>query len=444
MRNNYKTITIIGGGLAGTEAAYQLAEHGFNVKLYEMRPEKMTPAHSTGFLGELVCSNSLKSESLTTGSGLLKAELGKLGSIVIKTAEQNKIPAGNSLAVDREALARQLTEVIKQHENIEIITKEVKDIPDDRPLIIATGPLTSDSFAETLMKNLISEELFFYDAIAPVISADSIDYNHSFFKSRYDKGDADYLNCPMDKEVFDLFYKELLNAEKVPLKDFEEASVFEACMPVEEMAERGEKTLTFGPLKPVGLDHPDTGDEYYAVLQLRKENKEGTAYNLVGCQTKMKIPEQKRVFGIIPALRNAGFLRYGSIHRNTYINSPLYLANNYRMKEKDIYFAGQITGVEGYIESIASGLTVAYDLIFRLLLDKQLNFPETTALSALQRYVQEHKNKYTPSNFHFGLLPRLEEKIKKKKLKKEKMSERALKDLQRYWADHYENRQSSR
>ncbi|AEI15666.1 Methylenetetrahydrofolate--tRNA-(uracil-5-)-meth yltransferase trmFO [Flexistipes sinusarabici DSM 4947] len=444
MRNNVKTITIIGGGLAGTEAAYQLAEHGFNVKLYEMRPDKMTPAHSTGFLGELVCSNSLKSESLSTGSGLLKAELDKLGSIIIKTAQETRVPAGNSLAVDRQALARQLTEIIKQHENIEIINEEIKDIPADRPLIIATGPLTSDSFAQTLMKELVSEELFFYDAIAPVISADSIDYNHCFFKSRYDKGEADYLNCPLDKKTFELFYNELLDAEKVPLKDFEEASVFEACMPLEEMAERGEKTLTFGPLKPVGLDHPDTGDKYYAVLQLRKENKKGTAYNLVGCQTKMKIPEQKRVFRIIPALRNAEFLRYGSIHRNTYINSPLYLANNYRMKEQDIYFAGQITGVEGYIESIASGLTAAYDLIFRLLLDKQLNFPETTALSALQRYVQEYKNKYTPSNFHFGLLPRLEEKIKKKKLKKEKLSERSLKDLQRYWVDNYENRQSSR
>jgi len=444
MRNNVKTITIIGGGLAGTEAAYQLAEHGFNVKLYEMRPDKMTPAHSTGFLGELVCSNSLKSESLSTGSGLLKAELDKLGSIIIKTAQETRVPAGNSLAVDRQALARQLTEIIKQHENIEIINEEIKDIPADRPLIIATGPLTSDSFAQTLMKELVSEELFFYDAIAPVISADSIDYNHCFFKSRYDKGEADYLNCPLDKETFELFYNELLDAEKVPLKDFEEASVFEACMPIEEMAERGEKTLTFGPLKPVGLDHPDTGHKYYAVLQLRKENKEGTAYNLVGCQTKMKIPEQKRVFGIIPALKDAEFLRYGSIHRNTYINSPLYLSDNYKMKDTDIYFAGQITGVEGYIESIASGLTAAYDLIFRLHLDKQLNFPETTAISALQRYVQEYKNKYTPSNFHFGLLPRLEEKIKKKKLKKEKLSEMSLKDLQRYWVDNYENRQSSR
>lgn len=442
MKNNTGIITIIGGGLAGTEAAFQLAENGFKVRLYEMRPGKMTPAHSTKFFSELVCSNSLKSESLSTGSGLLKAELKKLNSIVIRTAEECRVPAGNSLAVDRNLLAKKLTEIINSHKNIEIVNREITNIPDERPLIIATGPLTSDKFSQNL-KDITPEGLFFYDAIAPVISADSIDYDNSFFKSRYNNGAADFLNCPMSKEQFEEFYNELINSEKTPLKDFEDGSVFEACMPIEEMAERGEKTLTFGPLKPVGLDDPETGEKYYAVLQLRKENKNETAYNLVGCQTKMKIPEQKRVFRIIPALKNAEFLRYGSIHRNTYINSPLYLTNNFKMKNKNIYFAGQITGVEGYVESVASGLTVAYDLVFKLILKTQLRLPDTTAIHALQNYVTEYRRDFTPSNFHFGLLPPLEKKIKNKKVKKEKLSERALTDLAKYWTNYYGNRQGS-
>jgi methylenetetrahydrofolate--tRNA-(uracil-5-)-methyltransferase len=430
--NKTKTpVTIIGGGLAGTEAAYQLANAGFQVTLYEMRPLKMTPAHKSSFLSELVCSNSLKSESLNTASGLLKQELKYLHSIVIQTAEKNRVPAGNSLAVDREKFAEELTRIITNHDNINIIRKEMTDIPSNRPLVIATGPLTSDTFSEAI-KQLTPGGLFFYDAIAPVVSADSIDFNHCFFKSRYDKGPPDFLNCPLSEEEFKIFYNELMKAEKVELKDFEDKSVFEACMPIEEMAERGEKTLTFGPLKPVGLQHPETGRKYYAVLQLRKENREGTAYNLVGCQTKMKIPEQKRVFRLIPALRNAEFLKYGTIHRNTYINSPKYLDTNYKLKEKYIYFAGQITGVEGYIESVASGITVALDIIHRYYTEKSLTLPKTTALFALQNYTKNYGEEFVPSNFHFGLLPRLDKKIKDKKIKKEYMSKRALSDLEKF------------
>jgi len=428
---NKTEVTIIGGGLSGTEAAYQLANAGFHVTLYEMRPQKMTPAHKTPFLAELVCSNSLKAESLSTASGLLKQELTYLRSIVIQTAEKHRVPAGKSLAVDREKFARTLTEIITNHDNINVIRKEITEIPQQRPLIIATGPLTSDKFSEAL-RQLTPEGLFFYDAIAPVVSADSIDFNHCFFKSRYDKGSPDFLNCPMTEDEFTIFYNELMKAEKVEPEDFEDRSVFEACMPIEEMAKRGEKTLTFGPLKPVGLEHPETGKRYYAVLQLRRENSEGTAYNLVGCQTKMKFYEQKRVFRLIPALRNAEFLKYGTMHRNTYINSPKYLDNNYRLKDQDIYFAGQITGVEGYIESVASGLTAALDVIHRYYTEKSLKLPETTAVFGLQHYTKHYEGVFVPSNFHFGLLPPLNKKIKDKQLKKEYMSRRALEDLEQF------------
>ncbi len=426
---NKTEVTIIGGGLSGSEAAYQLADAGFHVTLYEMRPHKMTPAHKTPFLAELVCSNSLKSEALNSASGLLKQELKYLRSIVIQTAEKHKVPAGNSLAVDREKFANTLTDIISNHKNINVIREEITAIPQQRPLIIATGPLTSDKFSEAL-KQLTPEGLFFYDAIAPVVSVDSIDFNHCFFKSRYDKGSPDFLNCPMTEDEFTIFYNELMKAEKVEPEDFEDRSVFEACMPIEEMAKRGEKTLTFGPLKPVGLEHPETGRRYYAVLQLRKENSEGTSYNLVGCQTKMKFYEQKRVFRLIPALRNAEFLKYGTMHRNTYINSPKYLDINYRLKDQDIYFAGQITGVEGYIESVASGITAALDIIHRYYTGKSLKLPETTALFALQHYTKNYEGAFVPSNFHFGLLPPLNKKIKDKQLKKEYMSRRALEDLE--------------
>jgi len=421
-----KTVYIAGGGLAGCEAAFYLAERGYQVRMYEMRPKVTTPAHETEFLGELVCSNSLKSVLPDTSSGLLKEELKIIGSLVLTVAEKCKVPAGAALAVDRLDFAKSIDEVIRNHPNIEVIDEELKDIPADRPCIIATGPLTSDALAEKI-KEKFGGGLYFFDAIAPVISFDSVDMDKAFFKSRWEKGDNDYLNIGMNKEEYELFYNELINSEKVEFKDFEKLNVYEGCMPIEEMAARGPQTLTFGPFRPVGLRHPVTEEKYYAVIQLRKENKEGTAYNLVGCQTKMKIPEQKRVFRLVPGLENAEFLRYGSIHRNTYIHSPDHLNRTFQViGDEQLYFAGQITGVEGYLESAASGLLAAYSIVnpgFE-------GFHEETALGALARHVSgevaENKKEYVPSNFHFGMLPGHGKKIRDKKLKKKMYADRAL------------------
>jgi methylenetetrahydrofolate--tRNA-(uracil-5-)-methyltransferase len=429
-----QTVYIIGGGLAGSEAAYQLASRNIPVKLFEMRPQKMTPAHSGGSFAELICSNSLKSESPETGAGLLKAELEMMGSLLIRIAKECRVPAGGSLAVDRDKFSCMVTSSLEQMNNIEIIREEVADIPADRPLIVASGPLTSDLLAEKI-KNIMGGGLYFFDALAPIVDFDSIDLSKCFFKSRYGKGEPDFLNCPMAKEEYDAFYDALTDAGKVEYHDFEKLNVFEGCMPVEEMASRDRKTLCFGPMKPVGLEHPETDKRYYAVLQLRKENEEGTAYNLVGCQTKMKMAEQKRVFSMIPGLENAEFLRYGSLHRNTYIHSPGKLDDRFRYEE-GFYFAGQITGVEGYIESIASGLTAAYDLSQRMLGSESRSFPRECALGSLGRYVTDKfegtRKKYVPSNFHFGMLPAPEERISDKKLKKKMMSDKALNSLKEF------------
>jgi methylenetetrahydrofolate--tRNA-(uracil-5-)-methyltransferase len=423
-----KTVYIAGGGLAGCEAAHYLAERGHKVKLFEMRPKTNTPAHETEYLGELVCSNSLKSTLPDTSSGLLKEEMKILGSLVLEVAEGCRVPAGNALAVDRLDFARGMDEAIRQHPDIEVVSEELTDIPADRPCIIATGPLTSDKLAEKI-KARFGGGLYFFDAIAPVISFDSIDMEKAFFKSRWEKGDDDYLNLGMNKEQYEHFYNEMMAAEKVEFKDFEKLNVYEGCMPIEEMGARGPQTLTFGPFRPVGLRHPVTEEKYYAVVQLRKENKEGTAYNLVGCQTKMRIPEQKRVFSLIPGLENAEFLRYGSIHRNTYIHAPGVLKRTFQViGDDELYFAGQVTGVEGYLESAASGMLAAHAIINP---DFE-GFHEETALGALARHVSgevaENKKEYVPSNFHFGMLPALGgKKIRDKKLKKQMYAERALK-----------------
>lgn len=426
-------VVVVGGGLAGSEAALFLASKSLKVRLYEMRPNKRTEAHETDLLGELVCSNSLKSESLDTGSGLIKAELLKLNCHLINIALNTRIPSGSALSVDRNLFATAVTDAIINNKNIELIREEFSEINFNIPTIIATGPLTSSNMVKSLFK-LFGDGLFFYDAISPIIDAESINYDKCFFKSRYDKGGADYLNCPMTKEEFQTFYNELINAEKVEFKDFEKGAVFERCMTIEEMASRGERTLTFGPMRPVGLRDPETNEEYYAVVQLRKENSQGTAYNMVGFQTKMKIWEQKRVFRLIPCLENAEFLRFGSIHRNTYVNSPGKLNHNFRyIDSKCLYIAGQLSGVEGYVESIASGLVSAIDLFLHLTDKGDLNLPKTTALRSLGEYVSSQpKGDFSPSNFHFGMLPPLENKIRDKRLKKILLSNRSLEDLTNY------------
>ena len=426
-------VAVIGGGLAGCEAAWQLAKGGTKVKLYEMRPFKMTEAHKTGLLGELVCSNSLKSESLDSANGLLKEELKLLGSFIIKVAMKTRVPSGGALSVDREKFARTITEEISNHPNIQVVNEEVTKLDFNIPTIFATGPLTSEPIAKEL-EQIFDGKLYFYDAISPVIDAESIDFSKAFFKSRYDKGEADYLNCPMTKDEFFTFYEALMTAEKVEFKEFEKNAVFERCMPIEEIAKRGEKTLTFGPMRPVGLKHPVTAEKYYAVVQLRKENLEGSAYNIVGFQTKMKIHEQKRVFRLIPGLENAEFLRFGSVHRNTYVKSPGKLNKNYRLEEKGLfYIAGQLSGVEGYVESIASGLNAALDMLQILKGKSEIDFPNVTAMHALGTYISTQKGgEFSPSNFHFGMLPPLSEKIRDKNLKKEMMSKRALEAMKNY------------
>lgn len=426
-------VVVIGGGLAGCEAAWQLAKRGIRVRLYEMRPSKMTEAHKTGFLGEMVCSNSLKSESLDSANGLLKEELKLLGSFIIDVAIKTRVPSGGALSVDREKFAQTVTKEISNHSNIEVINEEVTKLDFNIPTIVATGPLTSNSLSKELAQ-LFDGNLYFYDAISPVIDGESIDFSKAFFKSRYDKGEPDYLNCPMTKSEFFTFYEALMVAEKVEFEDFEKAALFERCMPIEEIAKRGEKTLTFGPMRPVGLRHPITEEKYYAVVQLRKENLKGTAYNVVGFQTKMKIHEQKRVFRLIPGLENAEFLRFGSVHRNTYVKSPCKLNKNYRLKDKGlVYIAGQVSGVEGYVESIASGLNAGMDMCQILKGRPEINFPDVTAMNALGSYVSvQNKGEFSPSNFHFGMLPPLAEKIRDKSLRKEMMSKRALEAIKNY------------
>lgn len=427
-------VIVIGAGLAGSEAAWQLAQRGIKVKLYEMRPVNSTPAHHTDKFAELVCSNSLRSNQLENAVGLLKEEMRRLDSLIMHCADHNAVPAGGALAVDREKFSEDVTEKIKKHPNIEVINEELVDIPQDEYVIIASGPLTSDKLSESIMKMTENDYFYFYDAAAPIVSYDSIDMSKAFKASRYDKGESDYINCPMDEEEYDRFYNELINAEVVPLKKFEKEIVFEGCMPVETMAARGPMTLLFGPLKPVGLIDPRTGKQNHAVVQLRQDNKEGTLYNIVGFQTHLKWGEQKRVFSMIPGLENAEFVRYGVMHRNTYINSPKLLTLTQQMKHNPmIMFAGQITGVEGYIESASSGLIAGINMsrIFNNL--QPVVFPKTTAHGALCHYINDQTNKnFQPMNVNFGIFPELGIRIKNKVERYRKYAERALNDLEMF------------
>lgn len=427
-------INIIGAGLAGVEAAYKAAERGHQVRLFEMRPEKFTPAHKTDLFAELVCSNTLGGKDVTTPRGLLKAEMELLGSVVVEAAKKTEVPAGGALAVDREKFAEYITEKIERHPNIEVIREEVTELPEEGITIVATGPLTSDKFSKYLRNYLGEEELHFYDAISPIVYADTIDYSKCFWGSRYGKGGDDYLNCPMTEEEYEKFYNALMEAEKVPLKDFERACYFEGCMPIEEMAERGKQTLLFGPLKPVGLIDPRTGKRPFAVVQLRKENKEGTLLNLVGFQTKLKYPEQKRVFRLIPGLENAEFARFGSIHRNTFINSPKLLLRTLQLrKNPKVFFAGQITGVEGYPESAATGIIAGLNAARYIEGEELVYPPETTMIGALLKYITTADPKtFQPMNANFGLLPPPEKKIRNKKERRKYLAERALEDMKRW------------
>ena len=430
-------VLIVGGGLAGCEAAWQAAGQGCRVTLVEMRPLATTPAHKTPYLAELVCSNSLKALSLDTASGLLKGEMTLLGSLLLEVARECRVPAGGALAVEREEFARRVTLRLESHPLVEVVREEVREVPSHRPLVVATGPLTSRAFSEALARLLGEGYLYFYDAIAPIVLGDSIDYHRAFFASRYGKGgEEDYLNCPLTEEEYDRFYRALVEAEKVPLRDFEDPRFFAGCMPVEELARQGKETLLYGPMKPVGLVDPKTGKRPFAVVQLRRENREGTLWNMVGFQTRLKWPEQERVFRLIPALKEAEFARYGSIHRNTYINSPRLLESTLVFKgDRGILFAGQITGVEGYMESAASGILAGINAARVARGEEPVVPPATTMVGALVRYITSaDPNSFQPMNANFGLLPPLERPPRKKRERKRAYSVRALEDL-RLWMD---------
>lgn len=415
-----KEIIVIGGGLAGCEAAYQIAKRGIHVKLYEMKPIKFSPAHSNENMAEIVCSNSFKSNNLTNACGLLKEELRRLDSLLIRCADATKVPAGQALAVDREKFAEMVSAEIKANPNIEVINEEVFKIDDDKITIIATGPLTSDALSEEIARLTGSEKLFFYDAAAPIVSKESINMEKAFTADRYGKGESDYINCPMTKEEYEAFYNELINAEVVTLHNFEKGGLFEGCMPIEEMARRGSQTLTYGPLKPVGFDK-----KYYAVVQLRQDNAEDTLYNMVGFQTNLKFGEQARVFKMIPALENAEFIKYGVMHRNTYINSSELLDNTYNLKGTNIYFAGQISGVEGYVESIASGLVAALNAVQKINEEAPITFHAETVIGALANYISTPNKDFQPMNANFGIL-NCDRKIKNKIEKYEYLANRSL------------------
>ncbi len=406
-------INVIGAGLAGCEAAWQIAEHGGNVRLYEMKPEKKSPAHHMDSLAELVCSNSLRSNQLENAIGLLKEELRQMDSLIMYCADKNSVPAGGALAVDREKFSVSVTEKIKEHRNIELVHEEVKQIDKNKMSIIATGPLTSEPLAEAIADITGSEALSFFDAASPIITAESIDYSKVFAASRYNKGTDDYLNCPMNREEYLTFYHELVNAEAVKVKDFEKDMIFEGCMPIEIMALKGLDTIRYGPMKPVGFIDPVTGKVPFAVVQLRKENKEGTLYNLVGFQTHLKWGEQKRVFSLIPGLENAEFIRYGVMHRNTFINSPKLLFPTYQFRDrKNLYFAGQITGVEGYVESTASGLVAGINALRNLNGLEEIIFPNCTAIGALAHYISLYSGgRFQPMNINYGIMEDLKDPI---------------------------------
>lgn len=430
-----KRINVYGAGLAGCEAAWQAAERGIKVKLFEMKPEKYTPAHHNPGFAELVCSNSLRSDRVTNAVGLLKEELHRMGSLIMEAAYATRVPAGSALAVDRTLFSEYITDKITHHENIEIIPKEVRGLEEGVTTVVATGPLTSDPMADFIADDLGCRGLHFFDAAAPIVDASTINMDIAFFASRYDKGDADYINCPMTKEQYDAFYEALVSAEEAQLKDFDkemqkELKVFEGCMPVEVMARRGYDTLRFGPLKPVGLVDARNGKEWYAVVQLRKENAQGTMYNLVGFQTHLTFPEQKRVFRMIPGLENAEFMRYGIMHRNTYLNSPGLLDANYAMIGRpEVYFAGQMTGVEGYIESTGSGFVAGISAARRVLGLEAVDFPRQTMIGAMAHYVAGGSlaGDFVPMNANFGIVESLPERVKGGKVAKyEVVAARAL------------------
>lgn len=449
-------ITVVGGGLAGSEATYQIAKRGIKVRLYEMKPNNFSPAHSNNNLAEIVCSNSFKSNLHTNACGLLKEELRNLDSLLIKVADETAVPAGQALAVDREVFSKKVTETLENMGNVEIIRQEIgkdglsiESIAKDGIVIIATGPLTSDALSKQILELTGEDDLHFYDAAAPIIFKDSIDMNIAFYGNRYEQerakdedveewkakqkndGDASYINLPMNKEEYEHFWNELVNAEVVELHQFEKREIFEGCMPVEVMAKRGIDTLRYGPLKPMGFTDPRTGYRPYALVQLRQDNKDATIYNIVGFQTNLKFGEQKRVFSMIPGLENAEFAKYGVMHRNTFINSTKLLDRTYQLKKnKNIYFAGQITGVEGYVESISSGLVAGINAVKQLKQEEKIEFSEYTMIGALAQYISTPNEKFQPMNANYGILPELEgKKISDKKLKYGKLSDRALEKL---------------
>ena len=444
-------ITVIGAGLAGCEAAYQIAKEGIKVRLYEMKPKKYTPAHSSENMAEIVCSNSFKSNLHTNACGLLKEELRILDSLLIKIADESAVPAGQALAVDREIFSKRVTDEIKNNSNIEIINEEIgdsthlKELIDDGIVIVATGPLTSDLLSKEIMDLIGDNDLHFYDAAAPIVTKESIDMNIAFWGDRYDQerakdedidswkerikdiDNSDYINLPMNKEEYENFWNELVNAEVVELHEFEKREIFEGCMPVEVMAKRGIDTLRYGPLKPVGFTDPRTGFRPYALVQLRQDNTEGSIYNLVGFQINLKFGEQKRVFSMIPGLENAEFEKYGVMHRNTYINSTKLLDATYNYKDNNnLFFAGQLTGVEGYVESISSGLVAGINAVKKYKNESKIEFNERTMIGALAKYISTENEKFQPMNANFGIVPELNEKIRDKKLRYEKLADRAI------------------
>lgn len=427
-----KVINVVGGGLAGSECAYFLAEHGFKVNLYEMKPNKFSPAHHKNTLAEIVCSNSLKGEDPLSSSGMLKKEMEKLGSMILKVAQKNRVPAGGALAVDRDAFSEEVDKLIRNHKNIVVINEEVTEFKSGEIYVVATGPLTSDALSAELNKILGDGGLYFYDASSPIVTAESIDNNNAFVQDRYGElGVGDYLNCPMTKEEYLTFYKELITAEVASLHEFEKREVFEGCMPIEIMAKRGEDALRFGPLKPVGIGK-HLPEKPYAIVQLRKENVDAELYNLVGFQTNLKFGEQKRVFSLIPALKNAEFVKYGVMHRNSYINSPKHLSSDLSLhKNKNIYIAGQLSGVEGYMESTASGLMVALSILLNER-GKKLSLSSNTMLGALACYItnKDNANNFQPMNSNYGIIKPLDNKIKDKKEKRQAILDRSMAELE--------------
>ena len=411
-------INVYGAGLAGSEAAWQAAQRGVEVTLYEMKPKKFTPAHHSAGYAELICSNSLRSDRVTVASGLLKEELSRMGSLIMEAARATQVPAGSALAVDRDKFSAYITEKIQNHPLITVVETEITELPSEGITVVATGPLTADTFADWLKDNLVGEGFHFFDAVAPIVDFSSINMDVAFFASRYNKGDADYINCPMTREQYDAFYNALITAEEAQLKDFDkDLKVFEGCMPVEVMAKRGYDTLRYGPLKPVGLVDSRTDARSYAVVQLRRENKEGTMYNLVGFQTHLTFPAQKRVFSMIPGLENADFLRYGVMHRNTYLPSPDLLDADYRLRKGygngEVYFAGQMTGVEGYIESTGSGFVAGLNAARMALGLEPVIFPETTMIGAMAHYISHGGlSDFVPMNANFGIIPSLDHRVK--------------------------------